>query len=73
MTNRFLTLALIVVIAGCTALAVRNADERYGPQAVRDRVASTNSPIDYQHAVEPIFTTPLDLSMSQPSFSPWSE
>jgi len=55
MTNRFLTLALIVVIAGCTALAVRNADERYGPQAVRDRVASTNSPIDYQHAVEPIF------------------
>ena len=55
MTNRFLTLALIVVIAGCTALAVRNADERYGPQAVRDRVASTNSPTDYQHAVEPIF------------------
>ncbi len=55
MKNRLLTLVVIVLVAGCTALAVRNADELYGPEAVRDRVASTASPTDYQHEVEPIF------------------
>ena len=55
MANRFWTFALILVVAGCAALAVRNANELYGPEMVRDRVAATNGPSDYQHEVEPIF------------------
>ena len=47
--NRLRTIALILVVAGCAAVAVRNADELYGPEMVRDRVAAANSPSDYQH------------------------
>lgn len=55
MTNRRFIVFLAVLVSGCTAVAVRTMDSLYGPQAVRDRVATTNSDTDYQHTVEPIF------------------
>ncbi len=55
MSNRVLSVLLIVVVAGCAAVAVRNADKLYGPEAVRDRVASTAGTPDFEHTVAPIF------------------
>ena len=46
----FATLAL-----GCTSLAHRHTDTRYGPEAPRDRVAASSSLISFEHDVAPIF------------------
>ena len=55
MFNRPLVLLAVLVVAGCTAVAVRNMDKQYGPQQVRDRMASSTSAIDFEHSVQPIF------------------
>ncbi len=55
MSNRSLTVLLALVVAGCTAVAVRNIDSLYGPQQVRDRVATSTTEIDFEHTVQPIF------------------
>ena len=55
MINRALIALLALIVAGCTAVAVRNMDSLYGPQNVRDRVAASNTDVDFEHAVQPIF------------------
>jgi hypothetical protein len=55
MLNRFVVFLLVVVFAGCTPLAVRKMDSRYGPEAPRDRSAASSSAVTYEHDVAPIF------------------
>ena len=55
MVNRSLIALFVIVVAGCTAVAVRNMDALYGPQEVRDRVAASGTDLDFQHTAQPIF------------------
>ncbi len=55
MLKRSVTLLLVICTSGCTALAVRKLDARYGPEAPRDRVAASGSAVTYEHDVAPIF------------------
>ena len=41
MTKRCISLLLVICTSGCTALAVRKLDMRFGPEAPRDRVATS--------------------------------
>jgi Fatty acid cis/trans isomerase (CTI) len=43
------------VFAGCTAVAVRDMDTLYGPEQVRDRIATSADAVDFEHTVQPIF------------------
>jgi hypothetical protein len=55
MLKRFLSLLLVISTSGCTALAVRKLDKRYGQEAPRDRLAASSSVVTYEHDVAPIF------------------
>ena len=55
MTHRFVALLLLIVVAGCTPLAVRKMDARYGREVPRDRVAASSSAITFEHDVAPVF------------------
>jgi hypothetical protein len=55
MINRLVVLLLVVLTAGCTAIAVRRTDARFGPQSTRDRVAASGSVVTLERDVAPIF------------------
>jgi hypothetical protein len=55
MSHRIALVLSSLVIAGCTALAVRSVDEQYGRAQVRDRVAPVGDATSYQHTAQPIF------------------
>src|SRR5512147_1672827 len=55
MINRALIVLLALIVAGCTAIAVRNMDSLYGPQNVRDRLAASSTDVDFERSVQPIF------------------
>ncbi len=54
MVNRTVIALVALLVAGCTAIAVRNMDSLYGSQQVRDRVATSSTDIDFEE-VQPIF------------------
>jgi hypothetical protein len=55
MVNRIVTFLLVMVAAGCAPHAVRKLDERYGPEAPRDRASASSSGITFEHDIAPIF------------------
>ena len=55
MLKRSVAFLLVICTSGCTALAVRTLDARYGPEAPRDRVVASSSEVNYEHDVAPIF------------------
>ena len=55
MSSRIALVLVSLAIAGCTVLAVRSIDERYGPAAVRDRIAPPSDATSYERTAQPIF------------------
>jgi hypothetical protein len=55
MVSRFVAFLLVIVVAGCTPLAVRKTDSRYGAEVPPDRVAASSTAVTYEHDVAPIF------------------
>jgi hypothetical protein len=53
--NRLVAFLLLVVVTGCTPLAMRKMDARYGAESPRDRVAASSGATTFEHDVAPIF------------------
>ena len=55
MPGRLVAFLLVILVAGCTPIAVRKMDARFGPEVPRDRVAASSGVITFEHDVAPIF------------------
>ncbi len=53
--KRCISILLVICTSGCTGLAVRKLDRRFGPEGPRDRVATSLSVVTYERDVAPIF------------------
>jgi len=55
MMKRFVAFLLVILAVGCTSIAVRKMDARYGPEMPRDRMDASRSVLTFEHDVAPIF------------------
>lgn len=56
-SSRYLIAVVVIVLAGCTTLAVRNLDALYGPASPKEYVAATTEPapaLEYERDIRPM-------------------